>query len=177
MARDSAQRLPGLNPMDPASLLRPELQKQAEAAVARVQLTQLASLPQDRASGLEWLLDLPIRRGTETDLWSLQIRYGQDENTRNAREQTAGWTVYLAFDLPGLGPMQARVSLRGEEISTAFWATEAGTVPYLQEHLRELREHLEEAGLTVAELQCHRGSMPSFPTPSGSRASLLDEHI
>lgn len=163
-----------LQALDPATTLRAELQAQAEAAVARMQLTQLASLPQDKDSGLEWLFDLPIRRGENTDAWSLQVRrdggQGKDEANR-----APSWTVQLAFDLPGLGPMQARVMLRGEQISTWFWATQAQTVPFLDQHLHELRKELESAGLEVAELSCQQGCIPKAPDQTESGPSILDE--
>jgi hypothetical protein len=161
----------------PAALLRSELLQQAEASVARVQLSQLASLPQGRDTGLEWLLDLPVRRGEETDVWSLGIR--RDDQAGGRGQHTGGplWTVQLAFDLPGLGPMQARVSLRGEQVSTWFWATREEALPLLQQHLQELRRELEGSGLQVAELHCLRGPMPEAAGTGKPRPPILDERV
>jgi hypothetical protein len=161
----------------PAALLRSELLQQAEASVARVQLSQLASLPQGRDTGLEWLLDLPVRRGEETDVWSLGIR--RDDQAGGRGQHTGGplWTVQLAFDLPGLGPMQARVSLRGEQVSTWFWATREEALPLLQQHLQALRRELEGSGLQVAELHCLRGPMPEAAGTGKPRPPILDERV
>ncbi|MCW9058300.1 MAG: flagellar hook-length control protein FliK [Gammaproteobacteria bacterium] len=161
----------------PAPLLRAELLQQAEASVARLQISQLASLPQSRDTGLEWLLDLPVRRGEETDVWSLGIRRDESRGGRDQEQQGPLWTVQLAFDLPGLGPMQARVSLRGEQVSTWFWATREDTMPLLQDHLQELRRELEASGLQVDQLHCLRGSMPGNPEAAATRDPILDERV
>jgi hypothetical protein len=166
-----------LQALQPAPLLRAELLQQAEASLARLQLNQLASLPQGRDTGLEWLLDLPVRRGEETDIWSLGIRRDEGEDGRDPEQQGPLWTVQLAFDLPGLGPMQARVSLRGEQVSTWFWATREETMPLLQDHLRELRRELEASGLRVGELHCLRGPMPGNAGAAQSRRPILDERV
>jgi hypothetical protein len=161
----------------PAPQLRAELLQQAEASVARLQISQLASLPQSRDTGLEWLLDLPVRRGEETDVWSLGIRRDESQGGRDQERQGPLWTVQLAFDLPGLGPMQARVSLRGEQVSTWFWATREDTMPLLQNHLQELRRELEASGLQVDQLHCLRGSMPGNPEAAATREPILDERV
>lgn len=159
----------------PTSLLRSELLQQTEASVARLQLSQLASLPQGRDTGQEWLFDLPVRRGEETDVWSLSIRHDDPSGSRSQEVQGPLWTVQLAFDLPGLGPMQARVSLRGEQVSTWFWATRDEALPLLQQHLQELRRELEASGLRVGELHCLRGRMPEAAGRSGPRPPIVDE--
>lgn len=166
-----------LQALDPAISIRTDLQQQAEAAVARLHLHQLASLPQDKDSGLEWLFELPIRRGDDSDVWSLQIRRDDGQGSRDRETHAPAWTVQLAFDLPGLGPMQARVMLRGEQISTWFWATHEETVPFMQQHLLELRRELENAGLTVAEINCQHGRMPGDHSPAGHGRPLLDERV
>lgn len=166
-----------LQAQQPAPLLRAELLQQAEASLARLQLSQLASLPQSRDTGLEWLLDLPVRRGEETDVWSLGIRRDESQGGRDQERQGTLWTVQLAFDLPGLGPMQARVSLRGEQVSTWFWATREDTMPLLQKHLQELRLELEASGLQVDQLHCLRGSMPGNPKAAATRDPILDERV
>ena len=161
----------------PAALLRTELLQQAEASVARVQLSQLASLPQGREAGMEWLLDLPVRRGEDTDVWTLGIRRDHEQGGRDQEGQEPLWTVQLAFDLPGLGPMQARVSLRGEQVSTWFWTTQEAALPLLQAHLQELRRELEASGLRVAELHCLWGTMPGNADAAAARQPILDERV
>ncbi len=142
--------------------LNTELLRQAEAALARVQLHQLASHPRDAERGiLEWLLELPVRRGEEIDLWSMRIAREKQDDAAPQQEHQRDWTAQLAFDLPGLGPVQAQVSLRGERVSTRFWTGDETTLPLFREHLAELQNMFGHVGLEVGELDCVPGPMPA----------------
>ncbi len=78
----------------------------------------------------------------------------------------------LAFDLPGLGPVQARVAVLGEQVSTTFWAEQASTTQAFDSHLETLRQNLQQAGLGIGELVCRTGQAPQ--PPAGPRAPLMD---
>lgn len=172
---------PPLPPLSPARLaqtletLSPrELLRQGEGALARVQLNQLTSLPQERHSGLEWLIELPVRRDQDVDLWNLRIsRDPERKQGRDTGEAAGGWSVMLAFDLPGIGPMQARVNLRGERISAQFFSQMAGVLPLVHEHLPWLTARLRQAGLQIEDLSCHHGQISTAAAPRPTR--LLDE--
>lgn len=138
--------------------VRLDLLQQTEAALARMHLNQLVSLPREGDHRLvEWLFDIPVRRDDDIDLWSVRLHRDTD-NKKAARETAdANWSVQLAFDLPGLGPMQAQVNLHGERVSTYFRAERTETLPLLRDHLHELRRALLEAGLEVGDLDCRQG--------------------
>lgn len=145
--------------------LRLDLLQQTEAALSRVQLSQLASLPREGERGLiEWLFDIPVRRGEDIDLWSARMLRDSEEQQRN-NDESASWSVQLAFDLPGLGPMQAQIQLRGERVSTHFWASETDTLPLLREHLHELRNSFDAVGLEVGDIDCQAGQIPQPGKP------------
>lgn len=147
--------------------MRTDLLRQIEATLSRLQMQQLATVPRDGERGLvEWLLDLPVRRGENIDLWSMRW-YREPESAAGEKPGIQGWCVQLAFDLPGLGPMQALVQLQGEQVTTRFWTQQAQTLPLLRAHLGELRQALQAAGLKVAELDCHTGSIPATDTKPG----------
>jgi hypothetical protein len=151
-----------------------ELQRQADGALARVQLNQLSSLPQERQPGMEWLIELPVRREQETDIWNLRIsREPERDGERAQPDETGGWSVMLAFDLPGIGPMQTRVNLRGEQISAQFFSQTPGILSLVREHLPFLQARLRQAGLQIDELSCHHGQIPAPVAPKPPR--LLDE--
>ena len=139
---------------------RTDLLQQAEAALARIQLHQLAAVPREGERGLlEWLFELPIRRGDDIDLWSLRLLHDRDQPAQPARQPSPHWTVQLAFDLPGLGPVQAQVQLRDARVSAHFWTQQAEALPLFRDHLHELRTALNGAGLEVEELNCRHGSL------------------
>lgn len=146
--------------------LRLDLLQQTEAALARVHLNQLASQPRESDHRLvEWLFDLPLRRGDAIDLWSARIRRDTDQRNEQREQPAALWQVQLAFDLPGLGPMQAQISLRGECVSTRFWAAEADTLPLLRQQLPALRLGLIAAGLQVGDIDCRHGTLSEPASP------------
>ncbi|HHJ16464.1 MAG TPA: flagellar hook-length control protein FliK [Gammaproteobacteria bacterium] len=148
---------------------RTDLLQQAEAALARIQLHQLAALPREAERGLlEWLFDLPIRRGDDINLWSLRLYRDGREQAQQQDPQTPRWSVQLAFDLPGLGPVQAQVQLQGEQVSTRFWTEQPDSLPLFREHLHELRGLLQQAGLEVGELDCQPGPRPAVKPAAGA---------
>ena len=153
---------------------RTDLLQLTEAALARLQLHQLAALPREGERGLlEWLFELPLRRGDEIDLWSLRVWAEQRQQRQQKRQRPHHWSVQLAFDLPGLGPMQAQIQLTGEQVSTRFWAEQQDTLPLLRAHMHELRRAFSEAGLNVGELECQPGPRPAEKS-TGNRA-LINE--
>lgn len=142
--------------------LNTELLRQTEAALARIQLHQLASQPREAERGLlEWLLELPVRRGDEIDLWSMRIAREEHAPAEKKPEPPHNWSVQLAFDLPGLGSVQAQVTLSGEQVSTRFWTGNETALPLFQAHLQELHTMLDKVGLEVGELDCVPGPMPA----------------
>ena len=154
--------------------LRLDLLQQTEAALAHIHLNQLASLPREAEHRLvEWLFDIPVRRGDTIDLWSARVYRDSDAQSQQRDRPVVQWRVQLAFDLPGLGPMQAQISLQGERVATRFWATEASTLPLLRRRLHELRRDLLAAGLEVGDLDCQQGAIPG--SASVALNPLIDE--
>lgn len=155
------------------NLTRGDLQRFAEGALARVQLNQLSSLPQERALLPEWLFELPLRRDNETDVWGLRLSQDPEQRRDNQPDSAPSWSMMLAFNLPGLGPLQTRVSLRGDRVTAQFYSQTQGILPLLAEHLPRLQARLQQAGLNVEELTCHHGEIPKGRPAATTR--ILDE--
>lgn len=148
-----------------------ELQQQTEGSLARLQLHQLASLPDGSEPQPTWLLELPLRHQAQIDLFHLRI--GRDTaGPPDATVEGRPWVVNLAFDLPGLGPVQARVAILGEQVSTTFWSEQASTTQAFHAHLETLRQNLQQAGLGVGDLLCRTGQAAAPPV--GPRTPLMD---
>lgn len=154
-----------------AGIALDELQQQTDGSLARLQLNQLASLPNSTEPQPSWLLELPLRHESQVDLFHLRIGREAATHTDNAATGRP-WVVSLAFDLPGLGPVQARVAVLGEQVSTTFWAEQVNTTQAFHSHLETLRQNLQQAGLGVGDLVCRTGQAPQPPT--GPRAPLMD---
>ena len=162
----------------PGEIRLPELLAQAESAVARIKLHQLASAPSaERPQLAEWLIDLPVRRNQEMlDLWSLRIERDSRQRQQDGESAEPRWNVTLAFDLPGLGPMQSRVTLQGRHQLTAVFMSETrGVLPLVNDHLPLLKARLEQAGLQVDSLACHHGRLPEPARRPNTPDGIVDE--
>ncbi len=157
------------------ALTQAQLQRFAEGALARVQLHQLSSLPQERMPLPEWLIELPLRRDGETDVWNFRIGRDAERERKTPDDATPAWSVMLAFDLPGVGPMQSRVTLRGDRVTAQFFSRIQGVLPLVMEHLPMLQARLRQVGLSVDELTCHHGEIPKPQAPPPTR--ILDERV
>jgi hypothetical protein len=154
----------------------------ASAALARVQTHQLASLEQGpgtphAAQQHNWQLEIPMR--AFNDIVPLQVRVQARDEPNDPEldlERDADgnplplrklWRVDLAFDLPGLGPLQVQAQLFNANLSSQVWAETPATVAMVQRELPWFRERLTAAGLDVGELNCHSGR-----PPQGNRTRL-----
>ncbi|MDD3517414.1 MAG: flagellar hook-length control protein FliK [Chromatiales bacterium] len=148
------------------------LRHETESALARITLHQLSSLDQGASEAQRWLLELPLRNQDGVDLLHMKL---EGERQRRGKNGERIWSAMLAVDLPGLGPLTARIGLIGERITAYFWAEAPHTVDLIETHLERLRSALSTHGLEVTELSCRIGKPPPEPeppTPSPDR--LLD---
>jgi flagellar hook-length control protein FliK len=163
---------PGLR-AEPAA----ELLNQVERGLARVQLSQLASLPNSDSSPPAWVLELPVRHAGESHVIQMRIEAdAQSSHPEQAGQERKDWSVTLALDLKGLGPLHIKVSLREEKVSASFWADQGETAELLTQHLDQLRNQMSKAGLDVASISCAAGCRPP-PRNSHASPPLLDIKI
>ncbi len=131
-----------------------ELSRQVEQALSRIQSNQLAHLEQ---GGQYLQTELPVRNGEQIDLFQLRL---QTEEETGADNEGRPWTITLAFELDQTGPVYARVSILGDQISTSFWAAEPTTLSTLQEELASLQTELNDQGLALAKINTYLGDPP-----------------
>ncbi len=141
-------------------LLLSALGKQVESSLARTQLHQAASLPGDEQAPLNLAFELPIRNHQHIDIFDLII--SEDEkNHPNEKNNKQQWNVNLAFDLDGLGPVQVKLKMIDNQVSTTFWTESVATRQLLSQHMENLRQRYHQAGLESSELSCYPGTAPS----------------
>lgn len=150
--------------LDSPARLMANLLSQVDAALARLNLNQLASQKSDGAPRQVWLLEVPIRRDPGVDVFHFRIERDQTGAKQQA-EPERRWNIDLAFDLDGLGPVCARVGVVGEQVATTFWAEHGHTTELFRQHLDQLQDRLRAAGLTVTTLSCKDGSPPTAAAP------------
>ncbi|MBI3560785.1 MAG: flagellar hook-length control protein FliK [Gammaproteobacteria bacterium] len=150
--------------------------QQTEAVLARMQTHQLQMATTDTAhSG--WLLELPVRHGQGVDLFDLRIH--PDGHEQKSTKPSHGWTVMLAFDLAGLGPMRVQISLQQHTISTYWWASHERTVALFNDYVDTFKSRLQANGLRVQHLHCQTGVPKAGPSqkPSHYSNTSVDERV
>jgi hypothetical protein len=123
------------------------LHSHTDAALSRVKLMQLASLPDAdpaRAATPELRLEVPFVIGSEVVLAQFQIL--RDGGRRQA-ERKRGWTMRFAMNFSGTGEVGAEIGLLGKAVNVALWAAEAETAERLTAALPELSQALTALGL------------------------------
>jgi hypothetical protein len=152
--------------------LRSMLEK-AEGALATVVLDQLASLPlaDDRQS--VWQIDIPYTNDQGADVARLKV---VREGKRGAAAAQSFWSVTLQLKPPGLGTLNARITLIGGSIDSYFWSDRPATTDMVASHLDVLAARLQHAGLDIGRLD----TLPAAPsdaadTAPGQAFSILDE--
>ncbi len=162
-------------PNQPANLQQvlAELLRNVGSGLARLQLSQLVSSATEEEGKRAWIMEIPVRSGEHIDLIQLRI---EKEKSQRSSKKSALWTVTLALELRGLGPVQARVTLADKTVSTRFWAEHASTTELINRHLSILENRYQEAGLTVGALKAHHGTAPDSVSPDENLPhALLDE--
>ncbi len=152
-----------------------ELLRNVGSGLARLQLSQLVSSAADEEGKRAWIMEIPVRSGEHIDL--IQLRIEKEKNQRSPKK-LALWTITLALELRGLGPVQARVTLADNIVSTHFWAEHASTTELINQHLTILENRYQEVGLTVGALKAHHGTAPDPVSPDKNLPhTLLDEKV
>ena len=158
-------------PLQPAELKL--LLHKAEGALAGIVMDQLASLPQSDGRQTVWQLEIPYVLGDRADALKLKV---VREGKRGAPPLQCFWSVTLELHPPGLGTVNARISLTAGNIDSYFWSDRPETAQAIQSHLDLLAARLQHAGLSVGRLD----TLPSAPAGGadsrpGGGTLLLDE--
>ena len=152
---------------------------QAEAALSRLRLLQLSSLPQDAAraaapgaaGAAEWNLELPMLLGHELALMGVQIQ--RDGGRGRGEKRERGWRMAFSLSFAALGEVGAQVALYGSSASVSIWAEAPETAAALEEMLPELTPALMAKGLSVGSVRVRRGR----PAPAHPQAGQLLDSV
>lgn len=140
-----------------------QLLQQTEGALSRI-LNQQLNMVNPEGHRQTWMMELPVKHQNEVDMFDIRIEEDQ-EQTQQQDDAQHPWSVMLAFDLAGLGPMRVNITYQQGQISTQWWAERANTVDLFHEHMARLEHRLEHAGITVKNVQCQKG-LPDNTAPS-----------
>lgn len=134
------------------------LLQQTDAALSRIRLLQLASLPQDAARAgsppaIDWMLEVPMLLGNELAVAQLRIA-GDGRSGAGKRGRT--WRLQFSVNFSILGEVGAQIGFSDNRTSIALWAEEADTASALETMLPELGIALAARGLEVGGLRVGR---------------------
>jgi hypothetical protein len=151
----------------------------AESAVSRISLNQLATAEAQQQGEMRWKMDLPlIFPNNEFGVLQLFIEKEPPESKAGKaveEQEETPWSVSLALDMPGLGPLHARLRLRDRTLETRIIAELNETTERLNTHLPQLRERLNQQGLEISCLECHQGQPDQ--ASSDLKFSMLDIEV
>lgn len=143
------------------------LHHQADAALSRVKLMQLASLPDAdsaRPAPPEVRLEVPFLLGSETVLAQFQIFR---DGSRKRAEGKRGWTMRFAMNFSTTGEVGAEIGLLGKNVSVALWAAERETHDRLEAALPDLAPALAALGLDPGAIRLRAAPPEPEAPPSG----------
>ena len=134
------------------------LHAQADAAISRLKLMQLASLPDGdptRPNPPVLRMELPFLIGHELVLAQLQV---SREGPRREADRKRGWSMRFALNFSATGEVGAEVGVLGPVVSVVLWAAEAETAAAMRDALPELRDTLAAVGLSAGSLRVREGA-------------------
>jgi len=149
-----------------------ELLRQSEGSLARVQLHQLSSLPPEDGTRQIWQFEVPVQYQERVD--NFLVRLEQEKGQQGDQDEDT-WTLTLNFDFQPLGPIEARLILQGEEISSLFQASHPMSASLIEKNLPRLNDAFERAGLKVGNLHARHAEVKVGPPSPPSSPPLLDE--
>ncbi len=147
---------------------------QSESALARMQLTQLSSLPESSmrvaqgpaGAASEVNIELPLLFSGEMNVGQFQIFKDGGKGADGNRD--GAWKMRFSIHFSQTGEVGATVSLRGGKTGVMLWAEREETAAVLKEALDELEEALIARGHEPGAIRCRHGSPPQAKKPVGA---------
>jgi hypothetical protein len=143
---------------------------QADAAIARHVMLQIASLPASQQPShppddhtQRLVLDIPLVTPQGTTIVQVQIE--RDAPQREA--QAPIWSVRFAVEMEPLGPVRARVAQIGGRTSVTLVAEKPDSAAALQKDIGTLKAALSQANLEPGDLHCLSHDQTKVTAPQG----------
>ena len=109
---------------------------------------QLLPLTKDVDSPQFLLFDLPVKHNKETSVFQFRV----DEEKNADKDKESSWSVLINFEFEELGPIQVKIKLYENTISTLFHAENPVTTGKINEHLPLLESALKAAGFSISNI-------------------------
>lgn len=152
----------------PASAHQSQVLNQLSEWVNRMDVSQLRTALQQVQGQPSWLIDVPVVVAEQPKRFQLTV--SQEADAAAQAENTAGWQLDFAIDLPGLGPLHGSLHLKATDLAVRLYADEPDSRQQLNQSLDQLAAHLRLANLNPMELTVYPG-----PPPKAVLARLTPE--
>lgn len=170
-AQAPASRAGGQGASLPVEQLLPRIASESDAALARINLHQIASLPENGpasaradAPDMRFSCEIPVNVDGRTAVFGFVIE--RDGHRAQAKTEKRRWRVRAALDLAETGAVEADVRLHGETVTAGLLAERPQTAALLEAALPMLRDGLIAAGFEVDGLSVRLGkAAPDAATP------------
>jgi hypothetical protein len=131
----------GIGPDTSSQTLTSSLRQEAAAALARLTMSQLASVPKSGAA-TRWAFELPVE--TPGGLAIAQFEISRDDHNGAADQAAPTWRARFSMDVEPSGPVHAEVSLSGGRTRATLWAERGDAHQALDALQHELTSALAE---------------------------------
>lgn len=145
------------------------------AAIARITVFQLRHLTQSTSEGAQSVsggfMEIPIKVGEQFVPLILHIQekpnpFDEKENSDDKKRKKdkqalkKRWHIFMEFDLDKYGKFASDIDYCEPQVKTQIWVEQTPVWELTQKHLPELKKELENSGVEVEELSCHKGQIP-----------------
>lgn len=154
----------------PGQVSAAQLMADVQGALARLQLLQLASLPdaaervQAELAGREIVrrevqLEIPMALQERTTVLQLHIEQ-EGQRKKEGEEDSQHWRLNFSLQLGPQGAVNAQVNMRGGRFGILLWAEDAELREEMRNNMHRLRKMLGEMGVDISELDCRKFALP-----------------
>ncbi|MBO9709391.1 MAG: flagellar hook-length control protein FliK [Caulobacter sp.] len=170
---------PGLPPGSDAHTVAHRLLSETEAALARTELLQIASLPEPMSAarpsegqGARWVFDMPFMtpQGPAAAQFEISRDGGGGAGSGDGRALGRTWRARFSLDVEPMGPVHAHVALTGDRARVSLWAERPASMARLRGGEERLNSALREAALEP-EVAFHAGQPHA---PAAAPGQFLD---
>jgi len=162
---------PSIAPDAPLATTVRHLLDDAEAALARQTLLQVASLPDrpDAPGGSvdpstpRWNFEIPFATPQGTAMAQFEISRDGGGNEVEATKRV--WRARFSLDIEPAGPVHALIALVGDRTSVRMWAERPQTASLLRAGASDLSQALSQAELAPGDIVIREGTPPQ-PQPA-----------
>ncbi len=171
---------PGLPVGAAPHLVAQRLLTESDAALARTELLQIASLPEAQPAGRpvedqgrRWVFDMPFMtpQGPAAAQFEISRDGGGSGGGEGGRAPGRTWRARFSLDVEPMGPVHAQVALTGDRARVSLWAERPAAMARLRVGEERLGSALREAALEP-EIAFHTGQPRA---PAAAPGQFLDQ--